>query len=254
MFCEFEAGPDNIRIREKEFWDGSVMKDETEIFSFADFAAGKTDPWITEKLGTKTLSDIRKKMNETFAVTVHSEKALPDKKSPEAEAGTKAKKKPLRRLAALIFLLFGLWLVWFPGSRLFVSVPQRFIWKISESRGTVTASGIRSYQIYGKNTRSTGSNSWMSFRYAPEGKTIDVRLENVDYDSTISGSNPKTYWLNTYPPGKETGVYYYAGHPQYASLSRSSLVPGIGWMLLDLLILLFGMVCIYLSAGVFMTG
>lgn len=229
------------------------MKDETRTFSFADFSAGKTDQWITEKLGAKTLSDIRKKLNEKFSVPVHSGTTVQSEKSSGSEAIFKRKKKPLRRFAGLVFLLFGLWLVWFPGARLFVSVPQRFVWEISKSEGTVIASGIRSYEIYGKNTRSTGSNSWMNFRYAPEGKTVEVRLENVPYDSTVSGGKTQ-YWLNTYPPGQQISVYYYAGHPQYASVSRDGLIPGMGWMLLDLLILLFGLVCVYLSAGVFMAN
>lgn len=251
-YCEFTIRDSGISLREKELWDGAEMKDETKIFSFADYRNGLTGNWVKEKLGERAEKQIAGILEKQYGIGRI-------KTAAESPAGQKEQKENTRKpslrkrmlgswYAALPFALFGIFIGIFPASRLVVTLPQRFAWDIAETKAEVSASGLSSRESRQKNTKITAVHAWAEFRYKAEGQELNLRLEDVDYDSTIEGEQGK-YWLNTYPPGKNISLLYYAGHAQYAGLSRESLVPGWGGILLDLLLLLFGLLCLYLGIG-----
>lgn len=274
LYVEFNASKDAISIREKEFWDGCVMRDDTNYFMFSDFSSGKNDEWIIQKLGRKTLEQIAEKLQSEFGLKrtlpkgkkeivnpvetiqeVKTEYRTQAKAEREPESKPEipaAKKSKGTRMigGGILLLLFAAWMIWFPLSRLIVTIPQKFSWEILETKGTVLSSGVSEHTNYGKNTVTHVTNSWMKFSYSPEGKPVDVKLENMDYDSLVTGVEGR-WWLNTYPPGKEVPVFYYKNHPQYASTGRENIIPGFFGMLLDLLLLLFGIVCLWLSIHLF---
>lgn len=274
LYVEFNASKDAISIREKEFWDGAVMRDDTNYFMFSDFSSGKNDEWIIQKLGSKTLAAIAEKLESEFGLkrnvklkkpdSAESIQTIPEVKTvniphnrneniaePESVNAPAKKSKGTRMIGGgILLLLFAAWMIWFPLSRLIVTIPQKFSWEIRETKGTVISSGISEHTNYGKNTVTHVTNSWMKFSYSPNGKPVEVKLDNMDYDSLITGANGK-WWLNTYPPGKEVPVFYYQGHPQYASTGRENIIPGFFGILLDFLLLLFGIVCLWLAILLF---
>lgn len=236
---------DGLETREKELWDGSIMKDETLEYSFDDFKSGIINEWIGSSFGAITGAQIRAVIISQFRVVIPKVQHSTEEPAVKSAVVDRSKRKFNWKVGLLI--LFGIFIILFPGSRLVDSILRNFCLEEVVTTGEVLGSGISTREIYSRNTHYQGSESYVRFQFEENNQLREGRAVFVEYDSLVASADGRDWWLNTYPENMEVDVYYFKNQPDTAVLQRESLYPGIGSMLLDSLFVLFGVVCLIVA-------